>query len=288
MIKKRRYPKYNEAEMSREYVFKVGLKFKSLGQFKDTIREHTLLNGRNIRYIKNDKTLNGKHTCGQNYSGMLTSSSWVSQKIVINISRREEMKIATVIQTIQDKSMANISVTKAYWARRKARKEVHGRAIMQYGKLRDYCTEIMRTNPEFTTQILVDMPSITHQPKFMRMYMCLDSGDHGQQLLVAVGRDPNDNYFLIAVAAVEAETRDSWGWFINLLLNDIGHVSRRKWVFMFDQQKGLMQVFQEMIPALEHRLCLRHLYANCKKVYGGGTVLRDLILSIVKATYVKE
>ncbi|RYR60867.1 hypothetical protein Ahy_A04g017941 [Arachis hypogaea] len=96
MIKKRRYPKYNEAEMSREYVFKVGLEFKSLGQFKDAIREHALLNGRDIRYIRNNKvrcrvgcrekkekcrwmafaskvggsdcfrlkTLNGKHTCG--------------------------------------------------------------------------------------------------------------------------------------------------------------------------------------------------------------------------------
>ncbi|KAL4316578.1 hypothetical protein AHAS_Ahas15G0299100 [Arachis hypogaea] len=90
----------------------------------------------------------------------------------------------------------------------------------------------------------------------MRMYMCLNSvkqgflagcrpiigvdgchlkGDHGQQLLVAVGRDPNDNYFPIAVAAVEAETKDSWGWFLDLLLNDIGE--SRRWVFMSDQQK---------------------------------------------------
>ncbi|RYR48395.1 hypothetical protein Ahy_A07g034416 [Arachis hypogaea] len=57
MIKKRRYHKYNEAEMSREYVFKVGLEFKSLGQFKDAIREHALLNGMDIRYIKNDKVI---------------------------------------------------------------------------------------------------------------------------------------------------------------------------------------------------------------------------------------
>ncbi|KAL4373513.1 hypothetical protein AHAS_Ahas05G0089300 [Arachis hypogaea] len=167
----------------------------------------------------------------------------------------------------------------------------------------------MRTNPRSTTQILADRPSITHQPRFMRMYMCLDSvkqgfladcrpiitvdachlkDDHGQQLLVAVGRDSNDNYFPIVVAAIEAETRDSWGWFINLLLYDNGHVSRRKWVFMSDQQKGLMQVFQEMMPALEHRLCLRHLYASCKKAYGGGTVLKDLILSIAKAIYMEE
>ncbi|RYR69235.1 hypothetical protein Ahy_A03g015779 [Arachis hypogaea] len=166
MIKKRIYPKYNEAEMSREYVFKVGLEFKSLGQFKDAIREHALLNGRDIRYIKNDKvrcrvgcrekkgkcrwiafaskvgssdcfrlkTLNGKHTCGRDYSGRLASSSWVSQKIVTNISRGEEMKIATVIQTIQDKCTANISVTKAYWARRKASKE-----RSQYGHNRRHC-----------------------------------------------------------------------------------------------------------------------------------------------------
>ncbi|RYR67661.1 hypothetical protein Ahy_A03g014040 [Arachis hypogaea] len=110
--------------------------------------------------------------------------------------------------------------------------------------------------------------------------------NHGQQLLVAVGRDPNDNYFPIAVAAVEAETKDSWGWFLEMLLNDIGE--SRKWVFMSDQQKGLMQIFQEALPTLEHRLCLRHLYANCKKAYGAGTVLRDLILSIAKATYVEE
>ncbi|XP_016195822.1 uncharacterized protein LOC107636862 [Arachis ipaensis] len=339
MIKKKRFPKYDEAEMCREYQFRVGLEFKTLSQFKEAIKEHALLNGRDVRYKKNDKlrcrvvckgqkgkckwicfaskvggsdcfrikTLKGKHTCGRSYTGRLASSEWISKKIVNNISRGEDMRLATIIQTIQDKYMANVSVGKAYWARRKARKEVHGRAILQYAKLRDYCAEILRANPGSKLSIVIDRPSLTHQPRFMRMYMCLDSvkqgflagcrpiigvdgchlkGDHGQQLLVAVGRDPNDNYFPIAVAAVEAETKDSWGWFFDLLLNDIGE--SRRWVFMSDQQKGLMQVFGEMEPSIEHRLCLRHLYANCKKAYGGGTVLRDLILSIAKATYVEE
>ncbi|MED6151971.1 hypothetical protein PIB30_087408 [Stylosanthes scabra] len=68
MIKKKRYPKYNTAEMHKNYEF-----------------------------------------------------------------QGEDMKLGTVIQCIQDKYMANISVTKAYWARRKEREEVHGRAISQYG-----------------------------------------------------------------------------------------------------------------------------------------------------------
>ena len=42
------------------------------------------------------------------------------------------------------------------------------------------------------------------------------------QLIVAIARDPNEEYFPLAVAVVEAETKDSCIWFINLLLIDIG------------------------------------------------------------------
>ncbi|KAL4396270.1 uncharacterized protein [Arachis hypogaea] len=166
------------------------------------------------------------------------------------------MKLATVIQTIQDKYMANITVGKAYWATRKAREEVHGRTIQQYAKLRDYCAGILRANPGSSVSILVNRPSLTHQLRFMRMSMCIDAvkkgflagyrpiigvdgchlkGDHGQQLVVAVGRDPNDNYFPIAVAVVKAETKDNCGWFLEMLLNDIGE--SKNWVFMSNQQK---------------------------------------------------
>lgn len=35
----------------------------------------------------------------------------------------------------------------------------------------------------------------------------------------------------------------------------------------------------------EHRFCVRHLYANFKKKFGGGTLLRDLMMGAAKATY---
>ena len=53
--------------------------------------------------------------------------------------------------------------------------------------------------------------------------------------MCAIGRDPNDEYFPLAYAIVEAETKDSWTWFLNLLLTDIG--DGRTWVFISDQQK---------------------------------------------------
>jgi hypothetical protein len=53
--------------------------------------------------------------------------------------------------------------------------------------------------------------------------------------LIAVGRDPNDQYFPLAFGVVETETKESWRWFIQLLLEDVGQHNR--FVFISDQQK---------------------------------------------------
>ncbi|WJX90242.1 hypothetical protein P8452_72159 [Trifolium repens] len=95
--------------------------------------------------------------------------------------------------------------------------------------------------------------------------------------------DPNDQYFPLAFGVVETETKESWKWFIELLMKDIGQDNR--YVFISDQQKGLVAVFEEMFQRVEHRLCLRHLYANFKKKFGGGTLIRDLMMGAAKATY---
>ncbi|WJX85475.1 hypothetical protein P8452_67922 [Trifolium repens] len=111
----------------------------------------------------------------------------------------------------------------------------------------------------------------------------LDSTDPENSEAEGVGRDANDEYFPLAFGLVETETKESWKWFIQLLLEDIGQDNR--WVFISDQQKGLMQVFAEMFERVEHRLCLRHLYANFKKRFGGGVKIRDLMMGAAKATY---
>jgi hypothetical protein len=58
---------------------------------------------------------------------------------------------------------------------------------------------------------------------------------YGGQLLIAVGRDPNDQYFPLAFGVVETETKESWRWFLQLLMEDLGEDKR--YVFISDQQK---------------------------------------------------
>jgi len=55
--------------------------------------------------------------------------------------------------------------------------------------------------------------------------------------LAATGRDPNDNIYPIAMAVVEAETKDSWSWFLETLVADLGPNGSIGWTFISDRQK---------------------------------------------------
>lgn len=103
--------------------------------------------------------------------------------------------------------------------------------------------------------------------------------------MVAIARDPNDQYYPLTFGVVETESKENWRWFLQLLMEDIGE--DRNYVFISDQQRGLKAVFEEMFERIEHILCLRHLYANFKKRFGGGTAIRDLMMGAAKATYIQ-
>ncbi|XP_050890787.1 uncharacterized protein LOC127096238 [Lathyrus oleraceus] len=108
---------------------------------------------------------------------------------------------------------------------------------------------------------------------------------YGGTLLIAIGKDPNDQYYPITFGVCETKTKESWRWLLTLLLEDIGQ--EKIWVFISDQQKGLIPVFEELFERVEHRLCLRNLYANFKNKFGGGTQIRDLMMDATKATYIQ-
>jgi hypothetical protein len=48
---------------------------------------------------------------------------------------------------------------------------------------------------------------------------CHRKGEYGDQLLLAIGMNENDDIFSVAYEVVEVEIRASWEWFINLLVD---------------------------------------------------------------------
>lgn len=105
-------------------------------------------------------------------------------------------------------------------------------------------------------KINVDRPKPSIQPRFGSFYFCFDGCKKGftngcwpfvgvdgchlktkysGQLLIVVGRDPNDQYFTLAFGVVATETKGSWRWFLQLLMEDVEQDNI--YVFISDQQK---------------------------------------------------
>jgi len=120
----------------------------------------------------------------------------------------------------------------------------------------DYTHELLRTNPRSTVKVNVD--NIEGEVIFKRFYACLKAckdsftccrpfigldgcflkGKYGGELLIAIGRDGNEQILPLAYVVVEVENKDSWKWFLELLINDLGGDSVcASCTFISDQQK---------------------------------------------------
>ena len=151
----------------------------------------------------------------------------------------------------------NIIARKESRARDKAREYVDGAYTQQYNQLWEYCDELKRSSPANTILLKVhtfnegdlatESDLVCGVPYFERLYICLEGckkgflagcrpfigldachlkNKSGGELITTVCRDPNEEYFQLAYAVVEVETKDSSTWFINLLLADIGQNKR--------------------------------------------------------------
>uniref|UniRef100_A0A1J3JQN4 MULE transposase domain-containing protein n=1 Tax=Noccaea caerulescens TaxID=107243 RepID=A0A1J3JQN4_NOCCA len=95
---------------------------------------------------------------------------------------------------------------------------------------------------------------------------CFLKWDLNGDLLSAVGRDADNNrMYPIAWAVVRGENKDTWGWFIQKLKENLDLGNGDNFTVISDKQKGLVIAVQAELPNAEHRMCGRHIYANWKK-----------------------
>ncbi|GKD42936.1 mutator type transposase, partial [Tanacetum coccineum] len=113
---------------------------------------------------------------------------------------------------------------------------------------------------------------------------CFMSGPWPGQILTAVGVDANNGIYPVAYAIVEAESKASWCWFLNLLGEDLGIEANFNYTFISDRQKGLIQAIASVFPSAEHRYCVRHIHENIKSQFKGG-VYKEMIWNAAKATF---
>ncbi|WVY89178.1 hypothetical protein V8G54_034692 [Vigna mungo] len=274
-----------------DYKWDLNTYFANKQDFVDAIKTYAVQNGRNIKYVKNDKKrirlkcMSGKGECPwMAYCAYMEAiKTWQLRTIVDNHSCSREHKEWNV----------GVSRCMAYRAKAIASNQVDGSFKDQFKRIYDYANELLAHNGGSTVKVKVE--DIGSGPIFKTFYTCLKAckdifmscrpiiglngafwkGKYGGELLSVVGRDANDQMLALAYAMVEVENNDTWKWFLELLVEDLGREEvSSPFTFMSDQQKGLMKAIQEMVPRVYQCFCVWHLYVNFRKKIPGKQLKR--------------
>lgn len=159
-----------------------------------------------------------------------------------------------------------VPVSKGKRAKRLVLNELDGSFKAEFGGIAAYESAIQEKDPGTTAELEIDEES-SHQGKFIfkRVYFCFNALKRGLragcrpiigldgchlkgvvkgQLLVAVGKDANEQLYPIAWAVTGAENIDTWTWFLQLLVKDLGiDYEGRKLTIMSDMQKVSLHIF---------------------------------------------
>ncbi|XP_059627528.1 uncharacterized protein LOC132270369 [Cornus florida] len=282
---------YQDYIISRDFGEKeleLGMKFGSTADFRLALRESALKNKFDIMFTRNDGdrvTAVCKAECGWRIHA---SSTFLANKYCEQVRLNPKIPLGTLKSTIASEMNIDVSTHKVHRVKRKALEMIERNDAEQYGKMRDYYSLILRTNPGSVVKIQTEPTTDENVRRFQRVFICYAAmiadfkqgcrplisvdgcfleGPYGGHLLSVVSMDGNGQMFPVAIAVVEFETRDSWEWFMGELIDDVRPYNDI--TFIFDRQKGLVETFESTIEGSDHRFCVRHLYENFKLRFKG-------------------
>ncbi|XP_058757121.1 uncharacterized protein LOC131630348 [Vicia villosa] len=189
-----------EDAMERFLAFKQATKFEIVMMFKDKMQ----INDKK-RVVENVWTPRNRQAM----------TDWLAQKLVNTLRHTPEMKTKGLIAERVEKWGVNLSVDQAYRAKKKEIELIQGVGREQFIHLRSYAEEL----------------------PLIGLDACFVKGDFRGHLVCAIGKDGNNKMIPIAYTVVEVETKDSWQWFLKLLLEDLQSIQQNTYGFISDQQK---------------------------------------------------
>jgi hypothetical protein len=204
-----------------------------------------------------------KHSCRGRHENSILKSNWIADKLIDKFRAQPNMPVKAIVEEVKDRWGVDVKENRLYRARRLAKEKIRGKVNEQYNKLWDYLEMIRRTNAGSCVMMKIERSLPDIPGKFQMLYFslaamkkgflagcrpiigldgCFLKGPHKGQLLVSISRDANNQMYPVAFAVVEAEIKDSWTWFLEALLSDLGTPPAEGWTFISDRQKVKYQL----------------------------------------------
>ncbi|KAH0669912.1 hypothetical protein KY285_024055 [Solanum tuberosum] len=247
-----------------KFKFALNMIFSNSKEFKWAVEVQAVLQKKDIKFKKNEST-RSRATC------KVSNCKWFI--FASKANQDEPFKIKTIGP---DHSCGNQRDNKTIDSGFLAKKYVEEFRINPSWGVKEFQTHVMRAHNCTITRKqaymakkkALDLITGTKEEQFDMLWnYCAElrrsnpettwvDGCHlkghqkGSQLLTAVGIDGNDNIYPIAFAVVE----------------------------------GLMPAFDEIMPDVAHRFCVRHLHNNFKSEGFGGQTMKDILWKASRAT----
>lgn len=204
------------------------------------------------------KTLIDEHSCAASFKNNMVDVEMIAENFQTAIKNEPRMRLKQLKERIKDEMKVDVTMITVKRARRKVLNMLDGNYIEEFSVLRDYANELLDKDLGSTMILNVDRVTADSPPMFKRIYICLSTlkkgwkegcqpligvdgcflkGKWKGELQTAVGRDGNDQMYLVAWVVVEIENTETWTWFMELLAADLELGDGFGYVLMSDKQK---------------------------------------------------
>ncbi|RYQ97308.1 hypothetical protein Ahy_B08g093343 [Arachis hypogaea] len=183
--------------------FKIGTKFATIDGFKEVVKDMFISEGRKLLWIKNDKervrvdcrgeecpwlahlsynkillcyqvnTYKAEHTCARDLGSNAADQHWVSKKVEKRMASQPHMTTNEAIDFLREEFNLVLHPKMVYRVVKEAKERIMGNKKEQYGKLRDYAMEIIKSNPGSTARVDV-IPIPQSLPVFDKIYISFE------------------------------------------------------------------------------------------------------------------
>ena len=154
---------------------------------------------------------------------------WVAKRVACKLRVHPNLNHVEAHEHLREQYGVHIDERNMFMAIKEAQSLVKGSIQLQYAKLWDYSHELTISN-EGSTMKINCIPIPRSPPQFHQIYICLDAckqgfkagcghfigldgcflkGYYGSHLLVAMGQDANNAFFVIVYVVVNVEDKDN-------------------------------------------------------------------------------